>query len=212
MMSTIAAISGTATTSRRESVTSSLRAMITPPTIMIGAAAMIVSAICRKIWICWTSLVLRVMREAVPKLFISRAEKRSTWPNTAARRSRPTPIEVREAKYVATTAIRPCTRVSASIRPPVRQMYETSPLAMPLLMMSAVRLGRYSPSTVWMTISARTSDTCIRYGRRRVRIMRIKLMGCALEAEPEPGEWWSASPTRSRSARIFRPSSGGLRF
>ncbi len=72
--------------------------MNTPPTIMIGAPAMIVSAICRKIWICWTSLVLRVMREGVPKLFISRAEKRSTRPNTAARRSRPTPIDVREAQ------------------------------------------------------------------------------------------------------------------
>jgi hypothetical protein len=83
---------------------------------------MTVSAICRKIWICWTSLVLRVIREAVPKLFISRAEKRSTRPKMAARRSRPTPIEVRAAKYVATTAVMPCTRVSTSITAPVRQM------------------------------------------------------------------------------------------
>jgi len=77
-------------------VASSWMAMITPPTIMIGAATMSVSAICRKIWICWTSLVLRVISEAVPKLFISRAEKRMTREKTVARRSRPTPIDVRE--------------------------------------------------------------------------------------------------------------------
>jgi hypothetical protein len=39
-----------------------------------------------------------VISEAVPKLFISRAEKPITRPNTMARRSRPTPIEVRAAK------------------------------------------------------------------------------------------------------------------
>ncbi len=49
MVSTSAAIRGTATTRRTERVTSSCRAMITPPTIMIGAATMSVRAICRKI-------------------------------------------------------------------------------------------------------------------------------------------------------------------
>ena len=57
------------------------------------------------------------------------------------------------------TAATPLSSVSASIHAPVRQMYPTSPLAMPLLMMSAVRLGRYRPSTVWMTISPRTIAT-----------------------------------------------------
>ncbi len=42
--------------------------------------------------------MLRVISEAVPKLFMSRAEKRMTRLKTLARRSRPTPIEVREAK------------------------------------------------------------------------------------------------------------------
>ena len=60
-------ISGTTTTTSVESLTSSLSAMITPPTHMIGASTIIVRAICRNIWICWTSLVFRVMSDGVPK-------------------------------------------------------------------------------------------------------------------------------------------------
>ena len=95
MMTTM---SGTTTTMRIESRTSSLRAMITPPTAMIGASTIIVRATCKKIWICWTSLVLRVMSEGVPKWFISWAEKRCTALKTSSRTSLPTPIETREAK------------------------------------------------------------------------------------------------------------------
>ena len=43
---------------------------------MIGALTRIVSAICRKSCTCCTSFVFRVMSDAVPKRFISRAEKR----------------------------------------------------------------------------------------------------------------------------------------
>jgi hypothetical protein len=51
-----------------------------PPTHMIGAMTMRVSAICMNSWICCTSLVLRVMSDGVPKRFISRAEKPCTRP------------------------------------------------------------------------------------------------------------------------------------
>ena len=98
MKATMAASAGMTTTSTAESCTSSRRAMITPPTAMIGALTIIVSAICRNSWICCTSLVLRVISEGVPNRFISRAEKSWTLPKTAPRRSRPTPIEASEAQ------------------------------------------------------------------------------------------------------------------
>jgi hypothetical protein len=98
MKAKIAARTGTAKISTAESWTSARRAMITPPTAVIGALTIIVSAICMKSWICWTSLVLRVISDGVPIRFISRAENRWTRPNTAPRRSRPTPCEASEAQ------------------------------------------------------------------------------------------------------------------
>ena len=41
---------------------------MTPPTHRIGAMIMIVRAIWKNSWICWMSLVLRVMSDGVPKL------------------------------------------------------------------------------------------------------------------------------------------------
>ena len=69
-----------------------------PPTHMIGAITIMVSAICMKICICWMSLVLRVMSDAVPNLFMSRAENPWTRANTASRMSAPAPIATREAQ------------------------------------------------------------------------------------------------------------------
>lgn len=68
------AITGTATPSRGERALPSRSAMITPPTHMIGAMTMSISAICRNSWICWMSLVLRVISDGVPKPFTSRAD------------------------------------------------------------------------------------------------------------------------------------------
>ena len=51
---------------------------------------------CERRGIPWS--VFRVISEAVPKRFISRAEKFCTSAKTALRRSRPTPIETCEAK------------------------------------------------------------------------------------------------------------------
>ena len=62
------------------------------------------------------------MSEAVPNRFISRAEKLCTRSKTAARTSRPTLIDVWEAKYTATIAKRPSNSVIPSMTAPVRQM------------------------------------------------------------------------------------------
>ena len=117
-----AAMSGTITTMSHDRVASSRRAMMMPPIARIGALTRIVSAICRKSCTCWTSFVLRVMSDAVPKRFISRAEKLCTRSKTAPRTSRPTPIDVCEAKYTATMAKRPRSSVIPSMTAPVRQM------------------------------------------------------------------------------------------
>ena len=67
-----AAITGTATASSGDSAAPSCTARMMPPTHMIGAITISVSAICRNSWICWTSFVLRVISDGVPKRFISR--------------------------------------------------------------------------------------------------------------------------------------------
>ena len=92
-----AIITGTATTSSRERVASSLIAMKMPPTHMIGAMTISVRAICTNIWICWISLVLRVISDAVPKWFISLAEKVCTLLKTTPRMSAPAPIATCDA-------------------------------------------------------------------------------------------------------------------
>ena len=68
-----------------------------PPTHMIGAITIRVSAICRNSWICWMSLVLRVISDAVPKRFISLAENACTLVKTAPRMSAPAPIATLDA-------------------------------------------------------------------------------------------------------------------
>ena len=135
-------ITGTDTASSGESAALSCRAMITPPTLMIGAITIRVSPACTSTCTCWMSFVLRVISDGVPKRCISRAENACTPLNTAARMSAPEPIATREAKYTATTETTPRTSVIPSIRPPVVQMYPRFPLTTPLLMMSAFRFGR----------------------------------------------------------------------
>ncbi len=89
----IRAITGTITTRMPVSGTSWRRAMITPPTSMIGADTMTVRPMRTTIWTCWTSFVLRVISEAVPKWLTSTWENVSTFPKMPARRSRPKAID-----------------------------------------------------------------------------------------------------------------------
>jgi hypothetical protein len=75
--STITAV-GMAATSTTDSPRSSRTARITPITIVIGAATIIVVNITTTIWICCTSLVMRVISDGAPNLPTSRAEKSVT--------------------------------------------------------------------------------------------------------------------------------------
>ena len=118
-------------------------AMTMPPTAMTGAVTSIVALIITSIWTCWTSLVLRVMSEPAPKAEISRSEKPLTRSKTSPRRSRPMLIAARAARYVAATEHTPWARLTPSMNAPIRQIYPESPVATPLSMMSALRVGRY---------------------------------------------------------------------
>lgn len=95
---TEAAITGSTASSTPESGTSWPSAMITPPTHMMGAVTISVKVIRASIWTCWTSLVVRVIRDGAPKPFSSRAEKDCTRSKTAARTSRPRAAAVRAPK------------------------------------------------------------------------------------------------------------------
>ena len=115
-------ITGMETHTSHDSPGSSRRAMMIPPTHMMGAMTMKFRAMSVSIWICWTSLVLRVISEGAPKLPTSRALNEPTRRNTLRRRSRPTPIAVRAPHHTATTAETTWTRATASITAPVLQM------------------------------------------------------------------------------------------
>ena len=133
---------GTTTTSSQDRPRSSRIAITMPPTIMIGAAIIIVQVISTSIWTCWTSLVLRVIRLGAPNCWTSRCENEPTRWNRSRRTSRPKAIAVRAPNQTATTAQAICTSEIASMIPPSRMISSVSPCATPLSMMSALRLGR----------------------------------------------------------------------
>jgi hypothetical protein len=113
---------GTLTAMTQDRPMSSRNAMITPPTHMIGAMTIMVQVITTSICTCWTSFVLRVISDGAPKCAISRLENSPTRPKIVPRRSRPTLIAVRAPKYTAVIEQAICTRLTASIHPPVRMM------------------------------------------------------------------------------------------
>ena len=80
---TATASTGTITSSSEDSGTSRFSARMIPPTHMIGADTISVSVITTSIWICWTSLVVRVISDGVPNWPTSRAEKSCTRWKTA---------------------------------------------------------------------------------------------------------------------------------
>ena len=94
------------------------------------------------VWTCCTSLVLRVMSEAVPKRLISTCENVSTLPKMAPRTSRPKPIATLAPQYTAMMAAALRSRVTPTMTKPVRMMKSVSPVAMPWSMISAFRSGR----------------------------------------------------------------------
>ncbi len=87
---------GTQTSMSQDRPRSWRRAMMMPPTPMIGAATSIVQVITTSIWTCCTSLVPRVISEGAPNWETSLAENPPTWWKTAERTSRPNPMAARE--------------------------------------------------------------------------------------------------------------------
>ncbi len=113
---------GTLTASSQLMPASSRIAMTIPPTHMIGAATISVQVITTSICTCCTSLVVRVISDGGPNRVTSRALNRSTWPNRVARRSRPNDIAARAPKNTAATEAAICTKLIASIQPPMCMM------------------------------------------------------------------------------------------
>ena len=86
---TTTAMTGTTNSRIEDSFTSCLRHMTMPPMSRIGVVIMVRSSICMVCWSWFTSLVVRVMREGVPKRSRSDWEKAWTLVNRASRISRP---------------------------------------------------------------------------------------------------------------------------
>ena len=116
------AITGMATRITALSGTLSRSAMMMPPMLMIGAEITTLSIMSTTICTCCTSLVVRVISDGVPKWLTSACEKLSTRRNRAPRTSRPKAMATLEPQYTATTAASTNTRVTPSMRPPVRRM------------------------------------------------------------------------------------------
>jgi len=97
-------------------------ARITPPMPRIGAYSRMRMMMPTSICTCVTSLVVRVINEAVEKRSNSVPRKDSTFSNTAPRRSRATPEEVREASRPTVMAqALPASEIKSIVRP-VRRM------------------------------------------------------------------------------------------
>ena len=102
--------------------TSWRRAMITPPMIIIGADSIMTIAMSATCWICWTSLVFRVIRLAAPKWLTSTWLNVSTLRKIACRMSRPRPMATRAEKNTVTNEPSISPNVTSSMKPPVRRM------------------------------------------------------------------------------------------
>ena len=119
---TASSSTGMATTRIHARPTSWLSARMMPPAAVMGAATSIVHVMSTSICTCCTSFVMRVISDGAPNCCTSCAEKPVTWWKSAARTSRPKPIDACEPKYTAATAKTICTSVTTSMMPPTRQM------------------------------------------------------------------------------------------
>ncbi len=119
---TVTTRAGTERSTTREREGLEVKAMVTPPTIIRGARMRMRKAIMMNIWTWLMSLVVRVMRVAVPKDSNSVRERAAVLRNTAPRRSRPKPMETWELKIPLLTAQSTPKRAKSSISAPVRRM------------------------------------------------------------------------------------------
>ncbi len=150
---------GTATATSQDSPTSSRSAMMMPPTIVIGAPTSMMQPMTTSIWICWMSLVFRVMSEGAPKCASSRELKLMTRRKRASRRSAPMPIAAFAPARTEPIWASTWTKLKPSIHTETDQMWAVSPLATPLSMMSALRLGRRRPARLPTSWSATTTTS-----------------------------------------------------
>ena len=99
------------------------RTLKIPPIAMIGAYITILRSITASIWICWISLVLLVISDAVENLSNSALENPTTFLNTFPLRSRPVLAATLEARSPTVTLASIPRNASASILPPVVKIY-----------------------------------------------------------------------------------------
>ena len=90
---------------------------ITPPTARMGAYASMRSVITVIVWICWMSLVARVMSEAALKRWMSASENATTRAYMRLRSVRPTLAPVRVASRFSMTLTTTPPATSASMSP-----------------------------------------------------------------------------------------------
>lgn len=121
---------------------SSLHAMMKPPTIVMGAPMSMVRLVWTMVWICCTSLVVRVSREEAPTSRTSVVEKDRARSKRSARRSRAMEVATRTPNRMAVSWVAAWMRANTSMRVPERQMAGMSPTMTPSSMMRALRVGR----------------------------------------------------------------------
>ena len=90
-----------------------------PPVAMMGAYSTMRKSMMVTIWICWMSLVLRVISDAAENFCTSASENPTTFSNRRLRRSRAIPAPVRLAKNETHAAQRAPSRVTPIIRAPM---------------------------------------------------------------------------------------------
>src|SRR5699024_5724009 len=163
----IATIIGTATQTSQDSPASSRKAITTPPTAIMGASTSMLMAINITICNCWTSLVARVISVAGPNWDIWWVENPETRRKMAARRSRPIDIATRAENHTEETDAANCTRATANMMPPNRQMVAVSPVATPSSIILALRAGKKRIAPTVRACSAITANSWPPQGRAK---------------------------------------------
>ena len=122
----------TATRDRiRQTASTMIHAMLTlvwrafrmPPIPRMGAYSTIRNSMVINSWICWISLVLRVIRDAVENRSNSVFEKEMTFRNTCSRSFRLIPAATRQERKVTHTDVSIITRAKPSILKPAPNRY-----------------------------------------------------------------------------------------
>ena len=105
-----------------------------PPIAMMGAYSTIRRIITVSSWICWISLVLLVIRDAVENLSNSPFENPTTFRKTLSLKLRPSPAPTREAMRPTRILAAIPSPASRSIFPPVARIYREliSPTSIPI--------------------------------------------------------------------------------